>query len=200
VTLFIVEKGPRGLTVSRGLDKRGWRSSYTADLVFESCRGPKENILGELKKGFYTIMRSFQNERTVLAAQSIVEAAKALEITLQYVQERKAFGATLWEKQTIRQRLAMLQAKVEAGRQLTYHAAWLASMGQDCVTEVSMAKAFCCELVTETMYACPQFHGGFGYIRESAIERMVRDARVQSIGGGATEVMLEEISKRSIID
>ncbi len=199
ITIFIVEKGTPGFSVGRALDKQGWRCSDTAELVFDNCRVPRENILGELNKGFYSIMRNFQNERTVLAAQSMGEAAKALEITLQYVQERKAFGATLWDKQTIRQRLAMLQAKVEAGRQLTYHAAWLDAQGEDAVKEVSMAKAYCCELVNEVMYTCLQFHGGFGYIRESAIERMSRDARVQSIGGGATEVMLEEIAKRSVV-
>ncbi len=199
ITIFIVEKGTPGFSVGRALDKQGWRCSDTAELVFDNCRVPRENILGELNKGFYSIMRNFQNERTVLAAQSMGEAAKALELTLQYVQERKAFGATLWDKQTIRQRLAMLQAKVEAGRQLTYHAAWLDAQGEDAVKEVSMAKAYCCELVNEVMYTCLQFHGGFGYIRESAIERMSRDARVQSIGGGATEVMLEEIAKRSVV-
>ncbi len=199
ITIFIVEKGTPGFSVGRALDKQGWRCSDTAELVFDNCRVPRENILGELNKGFYSIMRNFQNERTVLAAQSMGEAAKALEMTLRYVQERKAFGATLWDKQTIRQRLAMLQAKVEAGRQLTYHAAWLDAQGEDAVKEVSMAKAYCCELVNEVMYTCLQFHGGFGYIRESAIERMSRDARVQSIGGGATEVMLEEIAKRSLV-
>ncbi len=199
ITIFIVEKGTPGFSVGRALDKQGWRCSDTAELVFDNCRVPRENILGELNKGFYSIMRNFQNERTVLAAQSMGEAARALEITLQYVQERKAFGATLWDKQTIRQRLAMLQAKVEAGRQLTYHAAWLDAQGEDAVKEVSMAKAYCCELVNEVMYTCLQFHGGFGYIRESAIERMSRDARVQSIGGGATDVMLEEIAKRSVV-
>jgi acyl-CoA dehydrogenase len=199
ITIFIVEKGTPGFSVGRALDKQGWRCSDTAELVFDNCRVPRENILGELNKGFYSIMRNFQNERTVLAAQSMGEAARALEMTLQYVQERKAFGATLWDKQAIRQRLAMLQAKVEAGRQLTYHAAWLDAQGEDAVKEVSMAKAYCCELVNEVMYTCLQFHGGFGYIRESAIERMSRDARVQSIGGGATEVMLEEIAKRSVV-
>ena len=199
ITMFIVEKGTPGFSVGRALDKQGWRCSDTAELIFDNCRVPRENILGELNKGFYSIMRNFQNERTVLAAQSMGEAARALELTLQYVQERKAFGATLWDKQTIRQRLAMLQAKVEAGRQLTYHAAWLDAQGVDAVKEVSMAKAFCCELVNEVMYTCLQFHGGFGYVRESAIERMSRDARVQSIGGGATEVMLEEIAKRSVV-
>ena len=199
ITMFIVEKDMPGFSVGRALDKQGWRCSDTAELIFDNCRVPRENILGALNKGFYAIMRNFQNERTVLAAQSMGEAAKALELTLQYVQERKAFGATLWDKQAIRQRLAMLQAKVEAGRQLTYHAAWLDAQGVDAVKEVSMAKAYCCELVNEVMYTCLQFHGGFGYIRESTIERMSRDARVQSIGGGATEVMLEEIAKRSLI-
>ncbi len=199
ITMFIVEKDTPGFSVGRALDKQGWRCSDTAELVFDNCRVPRDNILGGLNKGFYAIMRNFQNERTVLAAQSMGEAARALELTLQYVQERKAFGATLWDKQAIRQRLAMLQARVEAGRQLTYHAAWLDAQGVDAVKEVSMAKALCCELVNEVMYTCLQFHGGFGYIRESTIERMSRDARVQSIGGGATEVMLEEIAKRSVL-
>ena len=124
------------------------------------------------------------------------ESAKALELTLEYVKTRKAFGAPLWDKQTIRQRLSMLAAKVEAGRQLVRHAATLDAEGRDCAKEVSMVKAYCGELVNEVMYDCLQFHGGFGYIEESAIERMYRDARVQSIGGGATEVMLEEVAKR----
>ncbi|MNC88946.1 Acyl-CoA dehydrogenase [compost metagenome] len=109
---------------------------------------------------------------------------------------RKAFGAPLWDKQAIRQRLSMLAAKVEAGRQLVLHAASLDASRRDCVREVSMAKAYCAELLNDVVYDCLQFHGGFGYIKESAIERMYRDARVQTIGGGATEVMLEEVAKR----
>ncbi len=91
------------------------------------------------------------------------EAQAALELTLDYVTTRKAFGATLFEKQAIRQRLAMLAAKVEAGRQLVYHAAWLDARGRRCTREVSMVKAYCGELVNEVMYACLQFHGGMGY-------------------------------------
>ena len=124
------------------------------------------------------------------------EAQAALELTLDYVNTRKAFGAPLWDKQTIRQRLAMLAAEVEAGRQLVYHAAWRDAQGLDVTKEVSMVKAYCGELVNEVMYDCVQFHGGMGFMRESAIERMSRDARVQAIGGGATEVMLEEVAKR----
>jgi acyl-CoA dehydrogenase len=112
------------------------------------------------------------------------------------VRDRKAFGATLWDKQAIRQRLAMRASQVAAARQLVYHAAWLDAQGRECVKEVSMVKALCGDLVNQVLYDCQQFHGGFGYMREAAIERMVRDARVQAIGGGATEVMLEEVAKR----
>lgn len=196
ISMFVVEKDTLGFTVGRALKKMGWLCSDTAELVFENCRIPAANLLGEEGKGFYSIMRNFQNERIVLGAQAMGEAQKALELTVAYTKERQAFGAALWNKQAIRQRLAMLSAKVAAARQLVYHAAWLDAQGGNCVKEVSMVKALCGELVNEVTYACQQFHGGFGYIRESAIERMVRDARIQSIGGGATEVMLEEIAKR----
>jgi acyl-CoA dehydrogenase len=196
ISMFIVEKGTPGFAVGRRLDKMGWRSSDTAELVFDGCRVPAQNLLGEEGRGFYAIMRNFQNERIAIAAMAMGEAAKAIELTLEYVKTRKAFGAPLWDKQAIRQRLSMLAAQVEAGRQLVQHAASLDAAGRDCVKEVSMAKAYCAELLNDVVYDCLQFHGGFGYIKESAIERMYRDARVQSIGGGATEVMLEEVAKR----
>ena len=196
VTMFLVEKGTPGFQVTRTLDKHGWRSSDTAELVFQDCRIPVENILGEEGGGFYAIMRNFQNERIVLGAMSMGEAQAAIDLTLEWVKTRKAFGAPLWDKQAIRQRLAMLQAKVAAGRQLVLHAAWLADNGIDATKEVSMVKAYCGELVNEVMYDCVQFHGGMGFMTESTIERMSRDARVQAIGGGATEVMLEEVAKR----
>ena len=198
VSIFIVEKGTPGFTVSRKLDKMGWRSSDTAELAFQDCRIPADQLLGEENRGFYAIMNNFQNERITLAAQAVGEASKAIDLTLDYVTGRKAFGGSLFELQTIRQRLAMLSAKVEAARQLVYHTAWRDEKGDDCVKEVSMAKALCGELVNEVMYTCQQFHGGFGYMREATIERMARDARVQSIGGGATEVMLEEVAKRMV--
>ncbi len=198
ISIFAVEKGTPGFTVGKSLKKMGWLSSDTAELIFDNCRVPAENLLGEENKGFYSIMRNFQNERLVLGAQAMGEATKAIELTVEYVTTRKAFGGVLFDKQAIRQRLAVLAARVEAGKQLVYHAAWLDAQGRDCIKEVSMAKAYCGELVNKVMYDCLQFHGGFGYIRESAIERMYRDARIQSIGGGATEVMLEEVSKRMV--
>jgi acyl-CoA dehydrogenase len=130
ISIFIVEKGTPGFRVGRALNKSGWLCSDTAELVFENCRIPAANLLGEENKGFYQIMRNFQNERMVLGAQAMGEAARAIELTLDYVRERKAFGATLWDKQAIRQRLAMRAAQVEAGRALVYHAAWLDAQGQ----------------------------------------------------------------------
>lgn len=196
ISMFIVEKDAPGFRVGRKLDKMGWRSSDTAELVFEDCELPGDALLGEENSGFYSIMRNFQNERIVLGAMAVGESQKAIDLTLDYVKERPAFGASLWDKQAIRQRLAMLQAEVEAARQLVYHAAWLDTKGEDATREVSMVKALCGELVNRVMYACQQFHGGYGYMREYPIERMVRDARIQAIGGGATEVMLEEVAKR----
>jgi acyl-CoA dehydrogenase len=196
ISMFLVEKGTPGLIVSRKLDKHGWRSSDTAELHFDGCRIPAENLLGNEGRGFYAIMKNFQNERITIGAMAMGEAQAAIDLTLDYVRTRKAFGGVLWEKQTIRQRLAMLAAKIEAGRRLVYHAAWLDMQDVDATREVSMVKAYCGELVNEVMYTCVQFHGGMGFMSESTIERMSRDARVQNIGGGATEVMLEEVAKR----
>jgi len=196
LSMFIVEQGTPGFRAATQLDKMGWRSSDTAELVLEDCRVPAENLLGEEGGGFYAIMKNFQNERLVLAAQAMGEAAKAIELTLAYCQERSAFGKSLWQQPVIRNRLSMLAARVEAARAFVYETAWKAAQGADMVREVSMLKALCGDLVNEVMYDCQQFHGGFGYMRGTAIERMVRDARVQAIGGGATEVMLEEVAKR----
>jgi acyl-CoA dehydrogenase len=196
ITMFAVEKGTPGFRVARTLKKQGWLSSDTAELVFEDCFVPDENLLGEEGRGFYQLVKNLQNERIVLAAQALGEAMKALEITLDWVKQRRAFGAALWEKQAIRQRLAMRLGQVEAARALVFNTAWRDTKGENVVKEVSMIKALAGTLVNQVMYDCVQFHGGMGYMRESAIERMSRDARVQAIGGGATEVMLEEVAKR----
>jgi acyl-CoA dehydrogenase len=196
MTMFAVEKGTPGFRVARALKKQGWLSSDTAELVFEDCLVPEENVLGEEGRGFYQLVKNLQNERIVLAAQALGEAMKAIELTLDWVKQRKAFGATLWDKQAIRHRLSMRLGQVEAARALLFNTAWRDSRNENVVKEVSMLKALAGTLVNEVMYDCLQFHGGMGYMRESPIERMSRDARVQAIGGGATEVMLEEVAKR----
>ena len=199
ISMFIVEKGTPGFSVGRSLNKSGWLSSDTAELVFERCRIPAENLLGEEDEGFRLIMKNFQTERIALAAMAVGHATQALALTLAHVRDRRAFGAPLWDKQAIRQRLAMLDAKTRAARQYMYHCAWLVTQRPDSgsvVQDVSMLKALTGELVNEVVQACQQFHGGMGYMRDTAIERLWRDARVLAIGGGATEVMLDEAAKR----
>jgi acyl-CoA dehydrogenase len=196
ISILAVEKGTEGFVVSRALHKMGWLSSDTAELSFQDCWVPDANVIGDADSGFYQIMRNFQHERLVLGAMALGEASRAIEITVEYVKNRTAFGEPLWAKQAIRQRLAMRTAEVEAARQLIYHAAWMMDQRVDAVAEVSMVKAVMGELTNRVMYDCVQFHGGMGYMVESPIERMFRDARIHPIGGGATEVMLEEIAKR----
>jgi acyl-CoA dehydrogenase len=196
MSMFIVEKGTPGFRVGRSLDKSGWLSSDTAELVFDGCRIPAANLLGEENRGFYSVMKNFQTERIALAAMAVGHCTQALKLTLEHVRERKAFGSTLFDKQVVRQRLAMLDAKVRAARAFMYHCAWRVTQGQDVAQEVSMLKALTGELVNEVVAGCQQFHGGMGYMRGTAIERLWRDARVLAIGGGATEVMLDEVAKR----
>jgi acyl-CoA dehydrogenase len=196
ISMFVVEKGAPGFRVGRALKKTGWLSSDTAELVFDDCRIPAENLLGEEGKGFQSVMKNFQTERIALAAMAVGHATQALKMTLDFVRTRQAFGAPLWDKQAIRQRLAMLDAKTRAARQYMYHCAWLVTQGRDVVQDVSLLKALTGELVNEVVGTCQQFHGGMGYMRETAIERLWRDARILAIGGGATEVMLDEAAKR----
>jgi acyl-CoA dehydrogenase len=196
ISLFLVERGTPGFTVGRALDKSGWRSSDTAELVFADCRVPATALLGAENAGFYAIMRNFQRERLALAAMAVGHATVALRLALEHVRQRQAFGGTLWDRETIRQRLAMLDAKTQAARAFMYHCAWLVTQERECVKEISQLKALTGELANEVVHACQQFHGGMGYIREMAIERLWRDARILAIGGGATEVMLEEAAKR----
>ncbi len=197
LSMFLVKSDNPGLSVSRALSKHGWRSSDTAELLFSDCFVEDADLLGTPHKGFYEIMKNFQNERLVLSGMAVGASQKALDITYDWTQTRKAFGGVLFDKQVIRQRLAMLQARLDASRQFLYHCGWLMEQGVDATREVSGLKAVSCELVNEVMYDCLQFHGGLGYMQEATIERMARDARILPIGGGATEVMLEEISKRS---
>lgn len=196
VSMFIVEKGTPGFSVGRALKKTGWLSSDTAELVFDNVRVPAANLLGEEGKGFYSVMKNFQTERIALAAMAVGHCQQALKLTLDYVRQRQAFGGALWDQQAIRQRLSMADAKTRAARQFMYHCAWRVTQGHDIVQDVSMLKALTGELVNEVVATCQQFHGGMGYIRETAVERLWRDARVLAIGGGATEVMLEEVAKR----
>ncbi len=195
-SIFAVERGTEGFSNSRDLEKMGWHASNTAELVLDEVWVPEENLIGEENRGFYYIMNNFQNERLAIMGQALGEMQKAIDLTVAYVKDRRAFGAPLWDKQAIRQRLAMRQAEVDAARELTYRAAWLIDQDEDGVREVSEVKALVGELANRVLYDCVQFHGGMGYIAETEVERLYRDVRIHSIGGGATEVMLDEVAKR----
>jgi len=197
ITMFLVPAGTEGFTVANKLDKHGWRCSDTAELILDDVWVSDEQVLGTVHRGFYETMKNFQNERMVLVGMGVGAAQAAIDMTNAYTQERKAFGGHLFDLGAIRQRMAMNQAKVDAVRASMYHAAWMHDAGQDNVKAMSGVKAWGCEVVNQVMYDCVQFHGGMGYMRESAIERMYRDACILPIGGGATEVMLEEVAKRS---
>ncbi len=197
ISMFIVPQGTEGFSVAKKLDKHGWRCSDTAELVLDNVWVADEQLLGTPHRGFYATMQNFQNERMVLVGMGVGAAQVAIDITLEYCQQRKAFGSVLFDLGAIRQRMAMNQAKLDAVRASMYHGAWMGDQGQDNVKAMSGVKAFGCEVVNQIMYDCVQFHGGIGYMRESAIERLYRDARILPIGGGATEVMLEEVAKRS---
>ena len=200
ISMFLVPAQTEGFEVARKLDKHGWRCSDTAELVLRDVWLPDDQLLGEVHRGFYATMANFQNERMVIVGMGIGAAQAAIDLTNAYTQQRKAFEGTLYDLGAIRQRMAMNQAKVDAARAAMYHAAWLKEQGIDAIKEMSGVKAFGAEVVNQVMYDCVQFHGGIGYMRESTIERMYRDARILPIGGGATEVMLEEVAKRSYVD
>jgi acyl-CoA dehydrogenase len=196
LSLFIVEKDMPGFTIARKFDKHGWRASDTAELFFDNLRVPAGNLLGEEGKGFYYIMSTFQNERLVAGAMSVGQCAKAIELTVDYVKTRQAFGKTLWDQPVVRNKLAWMASKAAAARAMVYQCAQMIDGGKDTVREVSMLKAYACETLQEVVHGCLQLHGGTGFITGTPIERMARDARILTIGGGATEVMLEEVAKR----
>jgi acyl-CoA dehydrogenase len=196
ISIFAVDKGTPGFSVERALDKTGWRSSDTAELRFDACRIPADRLLGEQDRGFHAVMKNFQTERIALGAMAVGHCTQALRLALDWVRTRQAFGATLWDKQAVRQKIAMLDAKTRAARQYLYHCAWRGTQGHDIVQDVSLLKALTGELAAEVTQACQQLHGGMGFMTGTPIERLWRDARVLAIGGGATEVMLDEAAKR----
>ncbi len=196
ISIFAVEKGRPGFSVGRQLDKTGWRCSDTAELHFDACRVPASHLLGAPDKGFYAVMKNFQTERIALAAMAVGHCRQAIRLALEHVKTRQAFGAPLWDQQTIRQRLAMCDAKTRAAEAYAWHCAWRITQGHDIVQDVSLLKALTGELVNEVTATAQQFHGGMGFMTGTPVERLWRDARVLGIGGGATEVMLEEAAKR----
>ncbi|QQD19166.1 acyl-CoA dehydrogenase family protein [Spongiibacter nanhainus] len=195
VSLLLVEKGTPGFSVGRNLKKMGWWASDTAELFFEDCRVPVENLIGEENAGFYAIMANFQNERLQLAVTANTTAQIALEETIAYVKQRQAFGQSLSDFQTLRHRIAEMATRVEVSREYTYRVAAKMQAGENAIKDVSMAKNMATTTSDYVTYQAVQLFGGMGYMRESVVERLYRDNRILSIGGGTYEIMNEVIAK-----
>ncbi len=196
ISMFLVERGFPGFEVSRKLDKMGMRASDTAELAFQQCRVPVDNLLGVEGRGFQQLAAGLQRERVMAAVLALSGAAQALEDTIAYLRERTAFGEPLAARQALRHRVADLATELEAARQLVYHAAALYAADEECVREVSMAKLFATEVANRVAYHAVQMHGGYGYMREFPVEGFFRDVRLWTIASGTSEVMREIIAKR----
>ena len=196
ISMFLVERGAPGFTVSRRLDKMGMRASDTAELAFQDCPVPAANLLGEEGRGFQQLAAGLQRERIMAAVLALSGAGQALEDTLAYLRERQAFGGPLGDKQALRHRVADMATEIEAARHLVYHAASLYAAGRECVSPVSMAKLFATEVANRVAYQAVQLHGGYGYMREFPVERFFRDVRLWTIASGTSEIMREIIAKR----
>ncbi len=195
VSLLVIEKETPGFSVATVFKKMGWWASDTAELVFEDCLVPAENLLGEENQGFYGIMANFQNERLQLALMANMTAQLAYEESLKYVKQREAFGRRLEGFQVTRHKLADMATLIEASREFTYRIAAKMDAGLNVIKEISMAKNFSCLVSDRVTYDAVQLHGGYGYMREYLVERLYRDNRILSIGGGTQEIMKEIISK-----
>ncbi|WP_423358445.1 acyl-CoA dehydrogenase family protein [Pseudomonas citronellolis] len=196
VSLLLVEKGTPGFTVGRKLKKMGWWASDTAELFFDDCRVPVENLIGMQNMGFACIMANFQSERLALATMANMTAQLALEEALKWSAEREAFGKPIGKFQVLKHRLAEMATQVEVSREFTYRQAAKMAVGQSVVKEISMAKNFATDVADRVVYDAVQLLGGMGYMRESLVERLYRDNRILSIGGGTREIMNEIIAKQ----
>ena len=197
ISLLMIDSATPGFSVAKKIRKMGWHASDTAELSFEDCRVPAENILGGEGQGFLGIMINFQNERLALAVMAHAVAELALEESVKYAKTREAFGRTLSGFQVTRHKLVDMATRIEAAKQFNYRVAAKMEAGQDAIRDVSMAKNFACEVCDKVVFDAVQIHGGYGYAREYLVERLYRDSRILSIGGGTTEIMKEIISKVS---
>lgn len=195
-SLFVIERDTPGFTNGQHLQKTGWHSSDTGELVFDNARIPGAALIGEEGRGFYYMMWGLDHERICAAAQAAGMVEAAIDLTLAWLRDRAAYGRTLWDLQVIRQEMAKLITEFTAARSMMYLAAAKASRGEKVQIEAAMLKAHMPELANRILYKCVQYHGGMGYMSETPVERIARDVRVLSIGGGASEVMYDEVAKR----
>jgi acyl-CoA dehydrogenase len=195
ISLLVVERGTPGFTVGKKLAKTGWWASDTAELFFEGCRVPVANLVGEENAGFLPIMKNFANERLLLAGNCVAIAELAYREAVAYAKERRAFGKTLLGQQVIRHKLADMATRIAAARALMNEVLARVLRGEAVPGRAAMAKNTATDMVGFVCDEAVQIHGGAGYLRETVVERLWRDARLYPIGGGTREIMNEIISK-----
>ena len=196
ISLLMVEKGSPGFTTGKKLNKMGWWASDTAELFFEDCKIPIENLIGQENTGFIAIMSNFEMERLSLCVMANSTAQVAFDECMKYVREREAFGRPIGKFQTIKHKLAEMATEIEASKTFTYRLAAKMQAGKSVIKEISMAKNFATNVSDRVTYDAVQIFGGMGYMRESVVERLYRDNRILAIGGGTYEIMNEVIAKQ----
>jgi alkylation response protein AidB-like acyl-CoA dehydrogenase len=194
-TLFLVPMDAPGVIREKKLEKLGMHASDTALLAFQDVRVPASAVLGQVGKGFYHIMWELQGERMIGAAGSIAGAQKCFDRTLEYAKQREAFGTAIGHFQVIRHKFAEMATNIEAARDLVYVTAWRFANGEYPVREISMAKLYASRVACDVADECIQIHGGAGYMKEYGVERAWRDSRLNRIGAGTDEIMLEVIGR-----
>ena len=195
LSLLLVERDRPGLTVSAPLKKTGWWASDTAELTFTDCRVPVDHRLGEEGQAFMAILANFARERLLLAGQCVAIGQLALGESISYARQRSAFGRPLSGFQVTRHKLGEMATRLQAARALTAEAVTRVLRGESAVTLAAMAKNTATDMCSFVCDQAVQIHGGYGYMRETLVERLYRDARLYPIGGGPREIMLEVISK-----
>ncbi|MBX7193184.1 MAG: acyl-CoA dehydrogenase family protein [Sandaracinaceae bacterium] len=195
ISLLVIEKGTPGFSVSKKLKKTGWWASDTAELHFEDCRVPVENLIGIENAGFLAIMVNFTQERLMIAGQCVAIAELAYRESIQYARDRHAFGKSLSGFQVTRHKLADMASRIAAARALTGELAVRWARGEQTPALAAMTKNVATDMCSFVCDQAVQIFGGMGYMRETLVERLYRDARLYPIGGGAREVMNEIISK-----
>ncbi|HYG19761.1 MAG TPA: acyl-CoA dehydrogenase [Ohtaekwangia sp.] len=195
INALIVERGMPGFVVGRKEDKMGIRGSDTHSLMFTDVKVPKENRIGDEGFGFSFAMTTLNGGRIGIASQALGIAAGAYELALQYSKERKAFGKTLSGHQAIQFKLADMATKIDAARLLVHQAAWLKDQKKDFVKAAAMAKLFASQVAQDVTTEAVQIHGGYGYVKEFHVERLMRDAKITQIYEGTTEIQKMVISR-----
>jgi alkylation response protein AidB-like acyl-CoA dehydrogenase len=198
ISIFLVDRNVPGLSSSK-LDKLGWRASDTGEISFDSVRIPKENLMGEENSGFAYLMQHLATERLIMGINAHARAEYALDYTLQYMSERTAFGKTINKFQALRHRIAELYTEVEIVKTFNYAISARLDQLEYVVKEASMSKLQSTKVADKVMYECLQMLGGYGYMEEYPLARLLRDSRLGPIGGGTSEI-LKEILAKMIID